>query len=813
MQNKVTLSFLTLIVFSLLTTCLPMHAAPRPLSRSELMALAAGEALPENIVGEIHSWGLNFVPDDAYKALLKDAGADSTVLAALNSAKVTPGEKSVPEASAEFLQHLSRAGKLIRAAQYDDAASEVSAALTNDFEKSATGYVMGWILIKQQQLEKAFQVYSEVQKRDPDFPQVDTRLSYLYINGGDADGALHEAKAALERNPNDPSAHLNAGVALQQMNNADGAKSEYLQALRCKPDYMAAYYNLGGLLDDMHDYDGAIAQFKKALALEPGDVNALYNLGVTYGDKGDYDSAIRTYREVKRLDPKNLEARQNLGAALMHEDPAAAITELRELAAIAPDWPICHQCLAIAYSRTGRPEDAENEYALAIKLDPANAELYSGLGIVKETEKNYDAALAEYHQAEQIDENNGAAHNGAGRVLIYAKRYADAIAELKRAEELDPADSGNYDLHGEALEASGNRDAAIAEYKQALSIAPKEIQARLDLAQALEKKGEWVAALDNYRQAAPDEPPPKIGVPENRFEAKSKYEVAQQRFRQHLAALRASGKSAEAASLEAALRKSESTPNFDDAYHAAMQASAQAVMQKRFDSAETSAKKAIAIAEKIQPPDARLPEAVAQLGNVYAWRLDYKDAEETFKHQLILSEKLYGPQSPELNGALQNLAMNALAQKNFPASEAYFTRALDLNVKTFGENSSGTSENLRGLAHIYSMQKDFPKSELTLVRVVKIYETMYGPEDERMAIPLISLCNVYDQWNKPDKSAPCHARLVALYEKQFGNESPYLVRDLNAEAQALRKLGKADEAAAIERRTQTIQSAGQMNPD
>jgi tetratricopeptide (TPR) repeat protein len=813
MKIQVTLSFLIFLSCTPAATYSQENSAPRPLSRSELLALVAGDALPENIVGEIRRDGLAFNPDKDYESLLITAGATSTVSAALSSAKIVSGGATLTPCETGFLQHLSEAGKMIHSGKREDAERELAVPLSGDAEKAAAGYVMGLILIDLQQWDQVQQVYSEILEHDPDFPELHTRLSVAAFNLGDYNETLRQTKLALQRLPDNPSAHLNAGLAYQQLHHLDAAKSEMQLALRAKPDFPIAYSDLGGLLDEANDHMGAVAQYKKAIALNPNDADPHYSLGVSYYEHGDFIDAIQEYREAKRLDPSRLDVRQNLGASLMHTDPAAAITEFRELAALAPDAPICHQCLAVAYNSTGRPEDAEKEYAVAIKLDPANAELYYGLGIVKETEKKYDAALAEYHQAEQIDENYGAAHNGAGRVLIYTKHYADAIAELKRAEELNPADSGNYDLHGEALEASGNRDAAIPEYKQALSIAPKEIQARLDLAQALEKKGEWVAALDNYRQAALDEPPPKIGVPENRFEAKSKYEMAQQRFRQHLAALRASGKSAEATSLEAALRKSESNPSFDDAYHAAMQASAQAVMQKRFDSAETSAKKAIAIAERIQPPDARLPEAVAQLGNVYAWRLDYKDAEETFKHQLILSEKLYGPQSPELNRSLQNLAMNALAQKNFTASEAYFTRALDLNVKAFGENSSGTSENLRGLAHIYSMQKDFPKSELTLVRVVKIYETMYGPEDERMAIPLTSLCNVYDQWNKPEKSAPCHARLVALYEKHFGNESPYLVRDLNAEAQALRKLGKADDAAAVERRTETIQTAGQTNPN
>jgi hypothetical protein len=110
------------------------------------------------------------------------------------------------------------------------------------------------------------------------------------------------------------------------------------------------------------------------------------------------------------------------------------------------------------------------------------------------------------------------------------------------------------------------------------------------------------------------------------------------------------------------------------------------------------------------------------------------------------------------------------------------------------------------------MQQDFVKSESTLLRVVHIYEITSNGDDTLMGVPLTSLCYVYDQWGKPDKSASCHARLVAMEEKQFGADSPYLVRDLTAEAEALRKLGRADEAAKLEHRAQSLQSA-QANPN
>ncbi len=100
-----------------------------------------------------------------------------------------------------------------------------------------------------------------------------------------------------------------------------------------------------------------------------------------------------------------------------------------------------------------------------------------------------------------------------------------------------------------------------------------------------------------------------------------------------------------------------------------------------------------------------------------------------------------------------------------------------------------------------------------MLRVVRIYEHNYGEQDMNLGGALANLCYVYDQWGKPDKSAPCHARLVALGEKQFGVDSPYLVRELTAEAKALRQLGRNEEAAKLEQRTQALQSTQAANPN
>jgi len=446
-------------------------------------------------------------------------------------------------------------------------------------------------------------------------------------------------------------------------------------------------------------------------------------------------------------------------------DPAASVTEFRELLKIAPDFAVCRQCLANALTQVGNTREAEKEYLIAIENDPASPGPHDGLGRIRESLKDYDGALAEYRNAEQLDDSFAHAVADSGRVLMIQKKYPDAIAELKRAEEMEPADWEHHDDRGRALEGAGDLDAAATEYNEALSLGPKEIRARLDLANVLEKKSDWPGALNNYRRASLDEPPPKPGPNQPFFNSVHTYEAAQQRFAKHVADLRAAGKSTEANALEARVKAASPVSDTNDKFHLALQASKKAVEQRQFDNALTSAKEAVAIAQEIQPQDGRLAEAFEQVGHVYGWQMQPKLAMENYNRQLAAAQSVYGAKSPVVAGALQNMALVSLAQRDFTGAEAFFNRMVDLNSSLFGENSTPVADSLRGLGHVYMVQRDFPKSEATLLRVKKIYETAYGADNQMMAMPLGALCSLYDQWGKQDKSAECHATIATLAPK------------------------------------------------
>jgi hypothetical protein len=71
MQRKLSLTFLICLIGVICVSCSVARSGQRTLSKSELLALVAGEILSENVVFDIHTRELTFVPDAPYKSLTR----------------------------------------------------------------------------------------------------------------------------------------------------------------------------------------------------------------------------------------------------------------------------------------------------------------------------------------------------------------------------------------------------------------------------------------------------------------------------------------------------------------------------------------------------------------------------------------------------------------------------------------------------------------------------------------------------------------------------------------------------------------------
>jgi tetratricopeptide (TPR) repeat protein len=215
-----------------------------PLRETQLLALVAGAALPENIVAAIRDHGVSFTSDADFRARLEAVGADPRILEALDAARVIvpEGAKEVP--SKEVQKRIVDMATRYQSEKFPDDPRELLAVIKDAQGNPESGFVMGQMLRQQELFPQAEYVYGEVLSDNPDFPEVHTKLSYILHRLEDEEAALREAKAALQATPDNAEAHKNAGLALAAMRKFDAADAEYEAALRRKPDYEPVRYAL-----------------------------------------------------------------------------------------------------------------------------------------------------------------------------------------------------------------------------------------------------------------------------------------------------------------------------------------------------------------------------------------------------------------------------------------------------------------------------------------------------------------------------------------------------------------------------------------
>lgn len=786
----------------------------KPLRASEVLALVAGIALPETVISHIKTDHLAFRPDDFYRGLLKSAGADPKVLAALDSAKIDTDQSPEHESGKELLQHLAAGAIAMNAGHYDQASSELKTALVASLNSPEVYFVAGELLRREDELGSSAATYRLLLTEDPSFPDAHAKLSYITYETGDADSALQEAEMAVKQDPANPEAHLNVGLDFDAMKKFGASEAEYKQALSLKPDYWAAHLDLGYLRSHEGRWDDALSEYKKVIALKPQYVSGLsdayYNMGWTYDQENNIQAALKAYREAETIDPKRYDARQNLGRDLLRIGKGAeAVQEFRALEQLYPDSEMCAVSLGQAYFAAVDFDNAEREYKRAISLDPSDSMPHVDVGDLYETQKKYSAALAEYNSAEKLDPTNPDAYTFAGRTYIEIHDYAHAADQLDRAEQSGPESAEVHDLYGQALMGLTKFDAAVGEYQQSLSLQPGQLQVMMRLADAFEKKGDWVSAMREYRKASLTDASMDY---RGRFwrsddrDPQKEYKAAQDRLAQHLAALRASENSAKADAIESAIHSAQADESLSDQLDAAMLAGANAGRAKHYDEETREFQHAVDLAEKMQPHDPRLVTALDDLGNCYlGW--NGPAAESAYERELKAAQDLFGPASPNVAGALQSLGRNALMQKDYPTAEKFFFRAVDINSKAFGESSDRVADSLIQASTVYFVEKDYAKAEPYVLRAVNIDESLYGHDSINLVPSLTVVCALYERWGKPDKMEPYNREMIAALEKGYGPDSPVLAPVLDKEAKALRALDKNDEAEHVENRAAKIRTA------
>ena len=244
----------------------------------------------------------------------------------------------------------------------------------------------------------------------------------------------------------------------------------------------------------------AIACYEKALGSDPGFALAYSGLGEVYCAQSYFSS-----------DPAQAQA-----AILRSRGCAQRALEIDDTLAEA------HLLLAnLAHLYDWQRDAAEQEFKVALELNPNLAGAHLSYGIFLMDECRFEEAAAEIEMGLKLDPLSLPANTSKGILLYNTGRYGEAISQLRKSlsldpvfplSELDPTFQLSHQMLGAGLERTGKADEAVTEYllmlpewkgREAMSAALRAAYAQSGMDGFWQRFADFAGELSEHRVTTP----------------------------------------------------------------------------------------------------------------------------------------------------------------------------------------------------------------------------------------------------------------------------------------------------------------------
>lgn len=331
-------------------------------------------------------------------------------------------------------------------------------------------------------IDKAIDNYRLALKEDPDATFLADELSDLYVQAGRLREAVEEAKAAIDKNPNDTNSRRILGRIYTRLlgdprqgsvneEMVQRAIEQFQKLSEVAPKEIENWLTLGRLYKLAHNSNESETAYKKALEIEPDHEEALIGLAMVYSDLGDQPRAAEMLRRVVSKHP-NVRTLTALGRTYEQEKEYGQAAE------------IFRQALAMS------PDNSSLKFSLAENL------LLSD---------KVDEAVKVFQELAQEDEKDYRPTLRLSQVYRQQGKFDEARKELQKARDAAP-DNLEVRYHEvNLLESEGKPDEAIAVLKDILQSTKKDTYSsgeRSNRAVFLERLGLMYRSNDQFEEAA-----------------------------------------------------------------------------------------------------------------------------------------------------------------------------------------------------------------------------------------------------------------------------------------------------------------------
>ena len=252
-------------------------------------------------------------------------------------------------------------------------------------------------------------------------------------------------------------------------------------------------------------YLHAIQIYLRLIIAEPTFLLPFVELASLYADMGRIPASIHLLSQADARFPNNPEIIFLLGSYHLRIDKYEKALALFKHLAV-HKLPQVHFNMGIAYFYQNKFLEAEEQFRLTLKYDPAFPKINESLGEMLIKREAYAEAIEYLKKGIATDPYSAVNHYLLGLAYSRLDHWKMAYNEFILSVDLDPNQPSNWQMCGESLMQLKRYPEAEPYLRKALELFPQSVDTLVDLGYVLSKKGEQARALELIDRALKVDP-------------------------------------------------------------------------------------------------------------------------------------------------------------------------------------------------------------------------------------------------------------------------------------------------------------------
>lgn len=363
--------------------------------------------------------------------------------------------------------------------------------------------MMARILLRTGQVDRATTLVEQVIAADSkNVDGLELRAS-LKLRNNDVDGAIIDLREALSQQPKSATLLRSMANALELQGTADLAQESFNQAVRAVDYEPGISIEFADFLVRHAKIKQAESVLANAVTKRPNNVQLLTMLGRLRLRMQDWVGAQAAAEALEKVAANTPAGQQILGSALFGQQKfSESISAFQRSYEAASQAAPPMFSLVTAYVRSGKIDDAKKFLESVLAANPNNADALVLSGSISKFQNKPEEAEAQYRLAIKLQPENAIGHKALAELYIRRGKVDEALSVLLTARKQLPQDFSIGMLLAAVHQAQDDEEATLSVYEELLKAYPKSPAVLNDLAGLLTERRTDPASLERAAKLA-----------------------------------------------------------------------------------------------------------------------------------------------------------------------------------------------------------------------------------------------------------------------------------------------------------------------